>query len=134
MNAELVAQVAGGLQLLQLPGMVVGQKLLGWRADLTKLAAVNRGLVLAMALGIVAYVVGTGILALAAPGALVGSELGRLLCVLQGVAWTLRVSLQRWMIGPVWPAHARWLHRVLSCIYGSLALIYLCLVGVASAG
>jgi hypothetical protein len=133
-TAELAAQIAGCLQLLQLPGMTIGRKLLGWREDLERLTPVNRGLILAMALGIIAYVLGTGVLALTLPGALVGPGLGRALCLVQALSWTLRVSLQVFAIGRVWPQHARWLHRSLVSIYGSLAVIYAGLVVSATSG
>jgi hypothetical protein len=107
-TAQLL-RVAAGLQLLQLPGMVVGQHYLGWRRDLLRLTPVNRRLVLALGVGIVLYVVGTALVTL---------------CVLQAVAWSARVLQQVLVVGPLWPTEVRWLHRSLTAIYSLLALGY----------
>ncbi|HET7546075.1 MAG TPA: hypothetical protein VFK05_39675 [Polyangiaceae bacterium] len=118
-----------GLQFLQLPGMIVGQRVLAWRDDLSKLTPVSRRLVVALGIGIVVYVCGTGVIGLLYPRAAITSEVGRALCLLQAFAWTTRASLQLLVIGPTWPRHARWLNRSLSCIYSALALGFAIICG-----
>jgi len=124
MDARHVVIAAGMLQLLQLPGMVLGQRLLGWKSELARLELVSRRLVTAMATGIVLYVVGTGFIAICMPFAVATTRLGTSLCFLQMVAWSARVAQQGLLIGPVWPSAARWLHRALLTVYGTLALSY----------
>jgi len=121
--AHLLVLVCG-LQFLQLPGMLLGQRVLSWGDDLSRLTPVSRRLVIAMGAGIVVYVLGTGVIGILCPRAMTASEVGRALCVLQAVAWTLRASLQLLVIGKAWPDHARWLNRSLSTIYSALAVGY----------
>lgn len=123
-DARHVVAAAGALQLLQLPGMALGQRLLGWRRDLAGLDLVNRRLVTAMGIGIVLYVVGTGLIAIREAAAMTTTRLGVSLCLLQAVAWSARALQQRFVIGPAWPRGARWLHRALLVVYGGLALSY----------
>jgi len=113
-----------GLQFLQLPGMIIGQRVLGWGEDLSRLTPVSRRLVIALGAGIMMYVCGTGVIGLVFPRLTVTTEVGRALCVLQAVAWTLRASLQLFVIAPTWPQHALWLNRGLSTIYSALAVGY----------
>jgi hypothetical protein len=123
-GAAQLLRVAAGLQLLQLPGMIVGQHYLGWRQDLSRLTPVNRRLVVALGVGIVLYVVGTALITLLYPRPMAESALGRALCVLQAAAWSARVLQQVLVIGPLWPTEVRWLHRSLTAIYSLLALGY----------
>jgi len=126
--AELVLRMAGGLQLLQLPGMIVAQRSLGWHAELERLSLVNRRLISAIALGIVAYVFGTALLNFFVTAEIVNSRLGVALCWLQAAAWSLRALLQLVWIVPCWPSSAgRPLGRLFSAIYSVLALLYLTL-------
>lgn len=113
------------VQFLQVPGLIVGQRVLGWGEDLSRLTPVSRRLVIALGVGIMLYVCGTGVIGILFPLATTQTELGRALCVLQAVAWTVRASLQLLVIGPTWPGHALWLNRGLSTIYSALATGYL---------
>lgn len=113
-----------GLQFLQVPGMIVGQRVLAWGEDLSRLTPVSRRLVIALGVGITIYVCGTGVIGILFPQAVIETEPGRALCVLQAVAWTVRASLQLIVIGPTWPCRALWLNRCLSTIYSALAVGY----------
>lgn len=123
-EAPALVLAAGALQLLQLPGMVIGQRLLGWRDDLAQLRPVNRRLVMAFGVGVFLYVVGSGLIAMREPRSFAESPLGVSLCLLQALAWSARAVQQRFSIGPVWPHASRWLHRALLAIYSTLAVSY----------
>jgi len=126
--AEPLLRIAGGLQLLQLPGMIVAQRSLGWHAELDRLSLVNRRLVGAIAFGIISYVFGTALLNFLVTAEIVNSRLGVALCWLQALAWTLRAVLQFVWILPSWPPSAgRALGQLFSAIYSALALTYLTL-------
>lgn len=123
-EAKPMLMFAALLQFLQLPGMIIGQHYLGWRADLARLTPVSRRLVVALGIGIVLYVVGTGIITLLYPRAMAESELGQALCALQAVAWSARALQQLLGLGPLWPKQVRWLHLSLATIYSTLGLTY----------
>jgi hypothetical protein len=123
-NPESLLVLTCGLQFLQLPGMFIGQRVLGWQEELGRLTTVSRRLIIALGMGITAYVCGTGAIGLFYPHALATSELGRALCVLQAVAWTIRALFQLLAIGPAWPLRTRWLHRSLATTYSALAVGY----------
>ncbi len=116
--------LACALQFLQVPGMIIGQRVLAWGEDLSRLSPTSRRLVLALGVGIMLYVCGSGAIGLLYPRAIVTSDVGRALCVLQAVAWSVRALLQLFVIGPSWPLHGRWLGRSLAVVYSSLALSY----------
>ena len=122
--AHQLLVLASSLQFLQVPGMLIGQRVLGWRDDLSRLTPVSRRLVVALGVGIVVYVCGTGVIGLLYPRAVTTTDVGRALCVLQAVAWGIRALLQWLVIGPKWPVQSRWLHRGLATTYSTLALCY----------
>lgn len=124
MKSELLLQTAGALQLLQLPVMRVAMRALGWSTDLTKLVPVNQRLVLALTVGVVLYVNGTGLLALLCPEELGQTQLGIWLCLLQTIAWGARAIQQLAVVAPQWPNRIKNLHWLITGIYSALALIY----------
>jgi hypothetical protein len=122
--AEIVVLAAGGVHLLQIPGVYFVRRELNWRGMLAELDPVNRRLAVAFGLGVIFYVLGTGFINLLCSHSVVSSEAGRALNLLQAAAWAARALQQRFSLGPCWPAKSRWLHYVLSVAYGSLALAY----------
>jgi hypothetical protein len=124
MSPETLAQLAGALQLTQLPLMSIAARKLGWHAELLRLSPANQGLFSAIGLGIVVYVMGTGVLVITYAHAVTTTELGRALCVLQVVAWTARVSQQLFRIRRLIPNEARSFSRVATGVYASLAVLY----------
>lgn len=129
MSLELCAKLAGALQLTQLPLMSLAARKLGWHADLSRLSLVNQRLFGAIGVGIVIYVMGSGVLVLLHAHALTTTELGRALCLLQAVAWSARVTQQLLRIRRLIPREARPFSHVATGVYASLALLYgfLCL-------
>jgi non-ribosomal peptide synthetase component F len=127
MSAQTWLELAGALQLTQLPLMSIAARKLGWRAELMRLSPANRGLFAAIGLGIVIYVMGTGVLVIVYAHAVTTTELGRALCVLQATAWTARVSQQVLRIRRLIPPEARPFSRIATAVYASLALLYVLL-------
>jgi hypothetical protein len=124
MSLEACAVLAGALQLTQLPLMSLAARKLGWHAELSRLSLVNQRLFGAIGLGIVVYVMGSGVLVIAYAHAITTTELGRALCVLQAVAWTARVTQQLFRIRMLIPPPARPFSRLATGVYASLALLY----------
>jgi len=124
MSLETCARIAGALQLTQLPLMSMAARQLGWHAELSRLSPVNQRLFGAIGLGIVIYVMGSGVLVIAYAHALTTTELGRAFCVLQAVAWTARVTQQLCRVRMLIPRQARPFSRVATGVYASLALLY----------
>jgi hypothetical protein len=124
MSPETWLRLAGALQLTQLPLMSIAARKLGWQAELSRLSPVNQRLFGAIGVGIVVYVMGTGVLVLAFAHAMTTTELGKALCVVQAVAWTARISQQLFRIRMLIPREARPFSRVATAVYASLALLY----------
>ena len=124
MSPETCARIAGALQLTQLPLMSIAGRKLGWHTELSRLSPVNQRLFGAIGLGIVVYVMGSGVLVIAYAHAVTTTELGRALCVLQATAWTARVSQQLFRVRLLIPREARPFSRVATGVYASLALLY----------
>jgi hypothetical protein len=124
MSLETCLRIAGVLQLTQLPLMSIAARKLGWHAELSRLSRVNQRLFGAIGLGIVIYVMGTGVIVIAYAHAMTTTDLGVALCVLQAVAWTARVSQQLLRIRRLIPAEARPFSRIATAVYASLALLY----------
>lgn len=124
MLMETCLQVAGALQLTQVPLMSIAARKLGWHTELAQLSRVNQRLFGAIGLGIVIYVMGTGVIAIAYAHALATTELGAALCVLQAVAWSTRVGQQLLRIRTLMPAGARPFSRLATTVYATLGLIY----------
>jgi hypothetical protein len=122
--AETVVLAAGAVHLLQIPGVYYVRRELDWRGMLSQLNPVNRRLAIAFGLGVIFYVLGTGFINLLFSRSVVESQAGRALNLLQAAAWSTRALQQRYSLGPCWPARSRWLHYVLSFVYGGLALAY----------
>lgn len=127
MSPETCVRIAGALQLTQLPLMRLAARKLGWNAELSRLSLVNQRLFGAIGLGIVVYVMGTGVLVLAYAEAMTTTPLGRALCVLQAVAWSTRVSQQLFRIRMLIPPEARPFSRLATAVYVSLASLYVLL-------
>jgi hypothetical protein len=123
-HTETMIQLAGGLQLLQTPAILAGQRSLGWLAELQALTALGRRFVYAIAAGVFCYVTGSGILTLFMAKSIATSPLGFALCALQAVAWSVRASQQFVSMAPVWPKRGRWLHFAMEGVYSFLAILY----------
>jgi hypothetical protein len=124
MSLETWARIAGALQLTQLPLMSMAARKLGWHAELSRLSPVNQRLFGAIGLGIVVYVMGSGVLVITYAHAVTTTELGKALCLLQAVAWTARVTQQVFRVRMLVPHQARPFSRVATGVYASLALLY----------
>ncbi|HYP86497.1 MAG TPA: hypothetical protein VEQ59_00050 [Polyangiaceae bacterium] len=124
MTPEICAKLAGALQLTQLPLMSLAARKLGWHTELSRLSPVNQRLFAAIGVGIVVYVMGSGVLVITYAHAVTTTELGKALCLLQAVAWTARVSQQWFRIRALIPHEARPFSRVATGVYASLALLY----------
>jgi hypothetical protein len=124
MSLEICLRIAGALQLTQLPLMFIAARKLGWHAELRRLSPANQRLFNAIGMGIVIYVMGTGLIVIAYPHAITTTKLGSALCVLQAVAWTARVSQQLFRIRQLIPPEARPFSRIATSVYASLALLY----------
>lgn len=133
-DLESALRLAGALQLLQLPVMSLSERYYGIRSDLQRLAPANRGLVSSLALGIIVYVTGTGLLALVHAEPMARTELGLGLCRLQAVAWVLRTTQELLVVRPHWPPKGRWLGSFRLGIYASLALLYSAAFGFSEIG
>lgn len=123
-SAETVVFVLGALQLCQLPGLHFIRRELSFGDELDQHDSVSRRLIIAIGLGIVFYVAGTGFINVLCARSMVESVAGRALSALQAIAWSARAVQQRYSLGPRWPERARWLHVLLSCAYSTLALGY----------
>jgi hypothetical protein len=124
MSLETWLRIAGALQLTQLPLMSIAARKLGWHAELSRLSTVNQRLFGAIGLGIVIYVMGTGLIVIGYAPELTTTDLGKALCLLQAVAWTARVSQQLLRIRNLIPPRARPFSHIATGVYASLALIY----------
>lgn len=124
MSLEAWLRIAGALQLTQLPLMSIAARKLGWHAELDRLSPVNQRLFGAIGLGIVIYVMGTGVIVIVHAHDLATTGLGVALCVLQAAAWTARVGQQLLRIRALIPPGARAFSRIATAVYASLALIY----------
>lgn len=133
MSAVALLEVAGGLQLLQTPAIIAGQRSLGWVDELRALTPLGRRFVYAIAAGVFCYVTGSGILTLCFAATLASTDFGFALCALQALAWSLRAGQQLFGMGSVWPDRGRWLHVAMEVVYTSLALMYLTICGMLAA-
>lgn len=124
MSIETCLRIAGALQLTQLPLMSIAARKLGWHAELARLSLANQRLFGAIGLGIVIYVMGSGVIVIAYAHAMATTELGAALCVLQAVAWTARISQQLFRIRRLIPKQAQPFSRLATAVYASLALLY----------
>lgn len=116
--------LAAGLHLTQFPMMRLIQRRIPLASALECLPPLSRALFRAMMRGIVFYVAGTGLLAAANANALLHSEFGLGLCVLQSVIWTTRVSHQLRFVRGLWPDDTKLLFWTATSIYGALATLY----------
>ena len=118
-------QLAGGLQLLQTPAIIAGQRSLGWTDELQVLTPLGRRFVYAIAAGVFCYVTGSGVLTVLFASELVSTNFGFGLCALQAIAWSARAGQQLFGMGSVWPKRGRWLHVAMKLVYTTLAFMYL---------
>jgi hypothetical protein len=124
---EHLLQGAALAGTLQLPGMMMANRVLSWRDDLAKLAPANRRIMVVIALTIVGVVQALGAICFfcAREIAAGGSGTGRGVVLLAFGLWSYRLAIQ-FVYAPVWPRHleGRLSHLGLCILFALLSIAY----------
>jgi len=124
-HAEQLLKVAALGSTLQIPGMILANRVLSWREDLAKLAPVNRRIMVVIALTIVGVVQALGAISYTCSQEIMGgSRTGLAVVLLAFCLWTYRLGIQLFCYSSIWPRNHRLSHWGLCALFATLAGAY----------
>lgn len=124
LEPQLLVRVAGYVQLVQVPFMILLARRLRFAEELAALSPLATQLVTTFAQGIAMCITGLGIVVVVHADSLTAASVGHDLLLFLFVLFSFRAWTQWSRVGKAWPGGSRALHHLLMLLHGTIMALY----------